>query len=278
MDRIGAYYNQDIIEKFNLFRRSYINLSSKHPTLKISFYYATKGDKNTINPKISNKVEIFERDIKTYFGNAKIEIKFFGARELIELSRLEKNYTLTLDSKESVLSSSGENYVVLSTLSDFYKFIVDDDKNLRRYLFESNVRDFQGDVKVNEEILETLSKKSELDFWWLNNGITILATKATLSGKKITLDNVHIVNGLQTSYCIYNFFNSNLTQDDRLILIKILVIQEGVNKDKIIRATNSQTAINPASLRATDEVQRDIEQFFIKMVGFMIVEKIIIKI
>jgi hypothetical protein len=39
------------------------------------------------------------------------------------------------------------------------------------------------------------------------------------------------------------------------------------SRDRIIRATNSQTAIPPASLRATDRIHRDIEQY-LKPFGF----------
>lgn len=49
---------------------------------------------------------------------------------------------------------------------------------LLEYLFESNVRDYEGDVEVNEQIRETLHNQNDkAEFWWLNNGITILAAK-----------------------------------------------------------------------------------------------------
>ena len=56
---------------------------------------------------------------------------------------------------------------------------------------------------VNGDILDTLNNRKENeDFWWLNNGITILCSSAIAIGKSITIENVQIVNGLQTSECI----------------------------------------------------------------------------
>jgi hypothetical protein len=66
-------------------------------------------------------------------------------------------------------------------------------------LFEANVRDFLGEVLVNRDIMGTLSNvasREEEDFWWLNNGITLLASNATIAGKELSLENVQIVNGL----------------------------------------------------------------------------------
>jgi len=41
----------------------------------------------------------------------------------------------------------------------------------------------------------------------------------------------------------------------------VIVPTQSESRDRIIKATNSQTYIPPASLRATDKVQRDIEEF-----------------
>lgn len=109
----------------------------------------------------------------------------------------------------------------------------------------------------------TLEEVASDDFWWLNNGITIIATDGTIIGKTITLEEPQIVNGLQTSTEIYNYFNSNhRSSDNRSILLRIIVTGDPASRDKIIKATNSQTAISIASLHATDSVQRNIEDFF----------------
>ncbi len=105
-----------------------------------------------------------------------------------------------------------------------------------------------------------------MDFWWLNNGITVLTSKASVAGKTITLDDVQIVNGLQTSIVIYDYLKVKSLEDKdkrRSVLLRILVTDSPEERDKIIKATNFQTAIPPASLKATDRIQRNIEDYFL---------------
>ena len=51
---------------------------------------------------------------------------------------------------------------------------------------------------------------------------------------------------------------------DRSLLVRIIVTDDHVARDKVIRATNRQTAVPPASFRATDQIQRDLEQYFLQ--------------
>ena len=133
---------------------------------------------------------------------------------------------------------------------------------LRRNLFESNVRDYQGSTAVNGEISQSLRVNAGEDFWWLNNGITIIAAKATQSGKTLTFEDPQIVNGLQTSTEIFQYFSEADTEsDERNVLVRIIVPTKAESRDRVIKATNSQTSIPPASLRATDKIHRDIEEY-----------------
>lgn len=149
---------------------------------------------------------------------------------------------------------------MLSTLSAYNQFLRPDGKNVRAELFESNVRDFQGDTEVNAEIENTLKNEKSVEFWWLNNGVTILASRATLNGDTITIENPQIVNGLQTSTQVARHFETALGEDNRNVMVKIVSSEVEEIRDKIIKATNSQNAVQPATLRATDKIQRDIEQ------------------
>lgn len=92
----------------------------------------------------------------------------------------------------------------------------------------------------------------------MNNGVTILASRATLNGDTITVENPQIVNGLQTSTQIARHFESDLG-DKRSIMVKIVASEDEETRDKIIKATNNQNPMQPATLRATDKIQRDIE-------------------
>lgn len=100
------------------------------------------------------------------------------------------------------------------------------------------------------------------DFWWLNNGVTVVASKAVQGGKVLTVEDPQIVNGQQTSTEIFNYFQSTNTEnDERCVMVRVIVANNAVSRDRIIKATNSQTAIPAASLRATEKIHRDIEEF-----------------
>ena len=47
---------------------------------------------------------------------------------------------------------------MIARLADYYRFICDEQGNLRRYLFDSNVRDYLGDNKVNLDIAASLER------------------------------------------------------------------------------------------------------------------------
>ena len=123
------------------------------------------------------------------------------------------------------------------------------------YIYKCRCRD-----RVNEDIRSTLIDIESPDFWWLNNGVTILATGASVIGKSIQIEDIQIVNGLQTSESIFRHFHDG-GQDpkERSVLVKVIVSKDENVRDTIIRATNNQTMVELASLHATDKIQRDIE-------------------
>ncbi len=119
--------------------------------------------------------------------------------------------------------------------------------------------------RVNEDIRDTLKLQDSPDFWWLNNGVTILANSASVAGKSIQLEGVQIVNGLQTTESIYRHFREG--GDDpagRAVLVKVVVSTDPAVRDSIIRATNNQTSVELSSLHATDKIQRDIEDVLLQ--------------
>jgi hypothetical protein len=156
--------------------------------------------------------------------------------------------------------------ICLVRLKDYYDFIHDPNTgDLRGWLFEENVRDYEGkNVDVNKGIRQTLEQpKTNEDFWWLNNGITIVATEAPMAAKTLTITDPKIVNGLQTSIEVYNHFRLHPeVKDDRNILVRTIVTTDEKTGNDIIKATNSQSAIKAASLRAFDEIHYKIEIYF----------------
>jgi len=164
------------------------------------------------------------------------------------------------------ISPNQKNYVALVDLKSYFNFIVNDEGDVRKSFFDSNVRDYQGKNNVNSSISETLHRADDNDFWWLNNGVTVLASEATLvNNRELKIVNPEIVNGLQTSMEIYNYFSENreaLESEKRSILLRIIVPDNEESRDQIIFATNNQTNIPKATLRVTDPIHLQIEMYF----------------
>ena len=196
-----------------------------------------------------------------------VDVTFIDASHLMELINSQAMQSLPLPLVENPIAvGTRKDFVALVKLAHYYSFITDESGALRKYIFESNVRDYQGHNSVNTEIHNTLAGDTSEDFWWLNNGVTILASDIIQSTpKQLLVTNPEIVNGLQTSNEIYQFFREhpeNLELEDRNILLRIVVPGSEASRDKIILATNSQTAIPPVALRSTDPIHLQIEMYF----------------
>lgn len=257
-------YSEKVLNAFELFRETYITLITKKPKLKVYFVYASKGTE--IHPNVYRQADDLKADVKGLLSDAEINTMFVGAEQLIKLSQTRVNDILRLKVSENPMSCAGQQvFISLVNLADYFSFISDEEGKLIRYIFESNVRDYQGRTNVNNEIQETLENEGAEEFWWLNNGVTIVASEASApGGKELIIHNPEIVNGLQTSSEIFRFFSSNqekLKSEKRNILVRVIVPETEESRDKIIRATNSQTPIPKASLRATDSIHRQIEDY-----------------
>lgn len=254
-------YNDSVVRAIENYRDVYKQLASKFPTLKIAFVYASKG--NQPSTGVVAKSEKLIAQVTSFFSNAIVKFEFVGASELLSLARRAPQTTYTLSLAENPISSDGHvGFVCLIRLTDFFQFLQDESGKINRQIFEANVRDYQGRTQVNDQIQTTLQGDVSEDFWWLNNGVSIIATKASQSGKTITVEDPQIVNGLQTSTEIFNYCKDyNTENENRKVLVRIVVPSEAASRDQIIKATNSQTSVVPASLRATDKIHRDIEEF-----------------
>lgn len=255
-------YNEKVLSRFDHFRKTYVSLVTKRPKLKIKYYYITKGI--DIHPNVEHQAIELKDDISKILTDATIEFNMIGASKIMDIYRQRDNEVFNLKLLETPLSSQGKVFISLVKLKDYFDFITDENDQIIKHIFEANVRDYQGKTSVNQEIKDTLEDANPReDFWWLNNGVTILADDVSApGGKELIIHNPEIVNGLQTSNEIYNYFSVAKERDNsRSLLIRVIVPETEESRDKIIRATNSQTPIPKASLRATDSIHRDIEDY-----------------
>lgn len=258
---LTTVYNAGVLGGAATFRRAYEALAARFPRVVVRYVIAAKAD--SVHPNVQRKAEELRKLVLQLFSSSECEVAFLTTAALLELARRVPRESFSLQLAETPISSAGQMaFIALVRLRDFYDFITENGV-LQRQLFEANVRDYQGATEVNEEIRATLDASPIEDFWWLNNGVTVVATKAVQSGKTLMIEDPQIVNGLQTSTQVFNHFanSGDAKTDDRNILVRVIVPKDPASRDRIIKATNSQTYIPPASLRATDKIHRDIEDF-----------------
>lgn len=257
-------YNDDVRESFGFFRDLYTKLLRSRVKLEFKYIYVSYAEE--LHPNVKQQAEELKGLVCKLFPNAKVNIEFVGAAELYGKYNTPAETIVNLPLAEVPIAlGKNKNYVGLVSLKDYYRFIVSEDNILRRKFFEANVRDYQGRNNVNSSIRETLETGQSEDFWWLNNGITILTSEAMLvNNRELQLTNPEIVNGLQTSNEIYLYFKNNLNlldSETRNVLVRIIVPDSEESRDNIIFATNNQTNIPKASLRVTDPIHLQIELY-----------------
>ena len=259
-----ARYNADVLEAFTTFRDTYTRLITSRVKLKFRFYYATLASE--LHPNVIKQAEELKETIKGLFPNAVVEVTFVDSDALFDMYNAVIENRVNLKFADIPISPNQKNYIALVDLKSYFNFIVNDEGDVRKSFFDSNVRDYQGKNNVNSSISETLNRADDNDFWWLNNGVTVLAAEATLvNNRELQIVNPEIVNGLQTSMEIYSYFSENreaLESEKRSILLRIIVPDNEESRDQIIFATNNQTNIPKATLRVTDPIHLQIEMYF----------------
>ncbi|MFD0150477.1 AIPR family protein [Streptomyces sp. NPDC055721] len=267
-EAVAILYNEDLLARFKLFREALKRLAHRHPTMLIKFSYVTRGEASEVHVKVQTKAKLLEAQLTQAFAISTGEVEFLGPAELWKRASTLPSYTLELPYRESI--THGTSHIALVGLGEYIDFLSDETGTIKSHIFDWNVRDYQGNVEVNREITASLQKADAPEFWWLNNGITIVCSQATSIGKRLSLSDVQIVNGLQTSYTLHETLRELYSAEpsdpvfERLVQVRILVTADQAARDAVIRATNRQTSVPVASLRATDDVQRQIESYFLE--------------
>lgn len=258
-------FNSDVVSAAINAREIWTKTAINGGEIFVDYNYACNAPEIEINSTFSGKVNQLMELSEGIFSMRNLTYTNYSSTELLKQYQIHKSDRLVLEFKEQPLSTSylhhGIGYIGMVKLADYQLFLRSDSGEIRDDLFESNIRHFQGEVDVNKKIRQTIEHISNKDFWWLNNGITIIADSPNQIGKKLSLENVQIVNGLQTSYSIFNCHNGDTT-DERCVLVKVIINNDKETIDNIIESTNSQNPVSATLLRATESTQRDLELYF----------------
>lgn len=253
---------RDCIDLFNQLLNRVSELA-ENP--KCYLYYVTLGlleeNQNLIaqKEKIISKIKaqnVFSAVEFKYIDNSSLQSDFKKIGQSIAKSFEFTNKVLIPD-----ITKVTESYIGIIPSKTIVDLMTDEDGEIINNLFYDNVRDFQGDNKINNKIEETLDDTSIRDaFSILNNGITIVAEEIKHTRNTVTITNYQFINGLQTSHVLFNKKES-LTNEIQVPL-KLIITKNEDLISKIIRSTNSQTPVSEEDLIAYSGFQKRLEDFY----------------
>lgn len=131
-------------------------------------------------------------------------------------------------------------------------------------LLEKNIRRYLGKNTVNEQISKTLlSETKRQNFFFFNNGITMICEKFTYNGLQekdwnVKIKRLQIINGGQTCKTIYQTLKDNQNIDFSQVYILVRLYEVNDDEDivqDITYATNNQNPVDFRDLKSTDTIQ-----------------------
>lgn len=268
LQKIGA--NQDIIDMAELIRKVFRKARTERAKFSCEVFYVTIS--SDIN--ISEKIKHLEEELSKNSLSIPFEFNYWGAQKLLDLNnQTDELIEIKFDSQplnisEKDVDTSG--FAGFVNGNELLATLIDEDDNFKTHLTDGNVRFFLGeDKKINSSIIDTaLDESKSSTFWAMNNGLTIIGDSISpLESKSYSVKNPQIVNGCQTIHCLYYAFSKdgkNSLPPSLKVFVKLVKTENLDIQSDIISATNSQNPVKAASLKANDNIQRNIEKHLIE--------------
>ena len=213
----------------------------------------------------------------------RFSVEALGCDELIELSKIQERQTRRVDADIKIRYDANNPSLIKYYSQDLKGLVcsvpateiarlVND--NPDGAVFDLNIRRFLGSRgSVNRDILGTCtSVESSYEFWFLNNGITIVCDQfdpvTDPDNPYVKLRNLQIVNGCQTATTLALAQQSKALAPDVRVLTRIYETTNPNLVSRIVLTTNNQNQISSRDLRANDPMQLDMEQGF-KIYGYL---------
>ena len=247
-------FNEDVI---NAYRECMNNTESSNYQV---IYMTLAVPKKNYQKKVQEELE--SDNVQIIFGD---EIKSY-IEGMQETTGKVSNGELELDQANNFLRF--ENSVIVNISSQSLKDLY---FKYQRGLLGLNLRFYTKNKAVDSGLKETITKHPQ-SFWYLNNGLVILADDYEIDGKILKLKGFSIINGGQTTNAIYkeddaeNFFMP-------CKIIKIVDTQDPyVSSEKIAEASNSQKPIKAKDLVSNKPEQVQLKGL-LKQIGFQYITK-----
>lgn len=230
----------------------------------IECVYVTTGEWNG-NRHIEGNAKIIKSQIENMKTFKDILFRYIDGKKLLNIVKENENsYTASLRVVDTMALPEVENVenssVMICSVPEILKLMLCDGY-LRRNLFEDNVRDYQGNTVINNEIYKTLEINQQ-NFVLLNNGITIVCDDMKEANRNITMENPQIVNGCQTCNVIYKCYLEKINLEKAFLIIKIISSQNESIVNSIIKGTNRQNIVYDEAFEVTRNFHKLLEDYF----------------
>jgi hypothetical protein len=229
--------------------------------LKETWICKTCGYSNpAVEPLLRNTLQFTPNQFRVFCYDNVLAIMAEKSRDFLPAN---KPYNLQFKSADGVIIRSGncKSWVLTVGANALRDMAINYPDHL---LFRKNVRDFLGKgSETNTRMKETLKNPNEQqNFWFYNNGITILCNDATINmeDKYIHLLDPEIINGCQTVTTIRNFKEDSTSE----VLVRIVASQDQTFMDSMILYQNSSNPVLKRDLKSNDPVQVRLHHEFFK--------------
>ncbi|MFD4526028.1 AIPR family protein [Streptomyces sp. NPDC058470] len=238
----------------------------------VYLYFTTTAPKQAIAADpVKERIATARDYIENLGFLGKVTVTVLGADDIHD-AWVRKNHAneveIQFEKQVNLPKMPGVDQAILGVVSvaELLKLIeIGDARTLDERVFYDNVRGFKGeDNSVNKQIMKTLDSPERNLLPVLNNGVTVVAASyAPKPGDAVALSGYQIVNGCQTSHCLYLSKESlGEALSDVYVPIRLVVTGDEEVATQIIRATNSQTAVQENDLVALSKFQKRLEDFY----------------
>jgi hypothetical protein len=132
-------------------------------------------------------------------------------------------------------------------------------------IFEANVRNYLGNVRINRQIEGTAIDADQAEsFWFYNNGLSMICSQLSFRSQtetsRVRLVNAQIVNGCQTVHSLWHAYKAGKLQDDVEVLVRIVEQPDPEFVRLVTRYNNTQNAVRSADLMGRDPIQMRLQE------------------
>ena len=258
--------NPNFRAKAEEFRASYINFDYA----KIRIIYCAIVN-NGPSKEERDEIERFQNKLNERGAPFTIETFILSDLNNLLISNIHRKFNINIDlkflgkpysyEKPDSYSRAIVGTVKGSELVEIYK------KNGYR-IFDINIRNFLGNVKINQGITKTATSANDShNFWFYNNGVTIICDTfsfRSLEDTIVRLENAQIINGCQTVNSLYHA--GKLLSDKVELLIKVIEKKSDINfVRQVTLYANSQNAVRGSDLVGTDTIQLELKRLLLSL-------------